>query len=121
VEVWTSFVEICVAVTVAPGTAAPLASVTVPVMDAVVPWAGAVRPVSKAATSRSAITAELIDCRRRLGRINRVMLPPKKTITGNTLSSPMLLDLLKLRSPESYSRSQQYYASPSQPSPTKLG
>src|SRR5260370_7607984 len=108
------------AVTVAPGTADPLASVTVPVMDAVVPWAGAVRPVRKVATSRRAITAELMDCRRRLGRINRAMLPPKQTITGNTLSLPMLLDLSKLRSPESYSGSQQYYASRSQPSPTKI-
>jgi len=50
------------------------------------------------------------------------MLPPKKrkTITGNTLSLPMLVDLLKLRSPEFYSESRQYYASRSQPSPTKL-
>jgi len=86
-----------VIVTVAPGTAAPLASVTVPVMDPVVPWAGAVRPVSKVATSRRAITAKFMDCRRRLGRINRAMLPPKKrkTMTGNILSLPALLDLLK--------------------------
>jgi hypothetical protein len=76
VEVWISFVDVCVIVTVAPGTAAPLASVTVPVMDPVVPWAGAVRPVSKVASKR-AITAEHIDRRRRLGRINRVMMPPK--------------------------------------------
>src|SRR6266853_3940336 len=81
---------------------------------------GLVRPVSKAATSRRAITAELMDCRRRLGRINRAMLPPKKTITSNTLSLPMLLDLLKLRSPETYSGSRQHYASRSQPSATKL-
>jgi len=48
------------------------------------------------------------------------MLPPKKTITSNTLSLPMLLDLLKLRSPETYSGSRQHYASRSQPSATKL-
>jgi hypothetical protein len=90
--VWASFIDVCVIVTVAPGTAAPLASVTVPVMDPVVPWAGAVRPVSKVATSRTAITAELKDDRRRLRKIDRAILPPKKRSPA-TLSLLGLVDL----------------------------